>query len=129
MDSSELSKYSGKTVDEVIKELQEREQLIKDKETALNTFINNQKGKYFKVVSNRDGASYYYIVDDRLLAVKISIYGNSYREENTRFNYLWFTIPEIGQVPTYGTIVATEITKELFDEVRALSNLFEKYKK
>ena len=129
MNSSELSKYAGKTVNEVIEELQQKEQLIKDKENKLNEFVRNQKGKYFKVIHNSNGACYYHIVDDRLWSVQISVYSNLYREENSRFNYLWFTIPEIGQSPSYCGCVVTEITKELYDEVKSLSESFEKYKK
>lgn len=125
MTSNDLIAYKGKTVDEVFEKLLTQEKELKEKQDKLEQFIASHMNRYFKVVHNDSGASYYHITDTRLYGRCISVYNSRYTIEGSRLNYLWLYNPEVGLKSVSPKV--TEISKELFEEVQDVAQSFTKY--
>jgi hypothetical protein len=121
----QLKAHKGKTVDQLIFEL-EQIQLKKQKvEESYNEFKASIIGKYFKIKHNNHSITYAHITKPNLWAEQINITPTSYRKEERSINGLWFNIPQINQTATGAT--AIECSKTEYNEAYTIIDYLKKY--
>lgn len=120
-----LKQHIDKSVKEVIKLLEIRDEERMAKQNLLIDFKKQQKGKYFKIIHHNGCVTFVYVINESLHTKEIKITKKSYIQGNGYINYLWFDIPQIKQLSSGSKIVKS--SKEEYQKVYSISEQFKNY--
>lgn len=123
----ELRQHRGKSVDQLIEELEVKNKGRYAREKSIEDFKKSMIGKYLKITFNPTSVSFCKVVKENLIAECVNILSESYNTDRRVLNIFWFDIPEIKQKSR--NVLVTECTEEEYNEVLNIKNLFTKYLK